>query len=94
MADKEKVIKGLECCIKESNDTYCPCNDCPYQGEECFNAIMKKDALVLLKRQHEIILCKDCKWYSEKGFCKHPNGGAGNIKPSDWYCGDGEREDD
>ena len=40
-----------------------------------------------------VVRCKDCKWYSEKGFCKHPNGGAGNVRPADWFCGDGERGD-
>lgn len=39
----------------------------------------------------ELVRCKDCKWHSEKGFCKHPNGGAGNIRPADWFCADGER---
>ena len=34
---------------------------------------------------------KDCKWYSEKGFCKHPNGGAGNVRPDNWFCADGEK---
>ena len=42
------------------------------------------------KFKGELVRCKDCKWFSEKGFCKHPNGGAGNIRPSDWFCADGE----
>lgn len=41
----------------------------------------------------EIIRCKNCKWHSEKGFCKHPNGGAGNIRPVNWFCADGECKD-
>lgn len=41
----------------------------------------------------EIVRCKDCKWHSENGFCKHPNGGAGNIRPVDWFCADGERQE-
>ena len=41
----------------------------------------------------ELIRCKDCKWYSEKGFCKHPNGGAGNVRPADWFCADGIRRE-
>lgn len=40
----------------------------------------------------EVVRCKDCKWFSAKGFCKHPDGGAGNIRPADWFCADGERE--
>lgn len=38
-----------------------------------------------------VVRCEDCRWYSEKGFCKHPNGGAGNVRPADWFCADGER---
>ncbi len=34
----------------------------------------------------EVVRCKDCKWFSEKGICKHQDGGAGNIRPSDWFC--------
>ena len=41
----------------------------------------------------ELVRCKDCKWYREKGFCKHPNGGAGNVRPADWFCADGERKE-
>ena len=43
------------------------------------------------KYVQELIRCKDCKWFSEKGFCKHPDGGAANIRPADWFCADGER---
>jgi hypothetical protein len=51
------------------------------------------DALALLKEQPEIVRCKDCIWFSKKGFCKHPNGGAGNIRPESWFCADGERKE-
>ena len=40
----------------------------------------------------EVVRCNDCKWRSEKGFCKHPDGGAGNIRPENWFCADGERK--
>lgn len=55
MADREKVIKGLECC----SDTEYDCvlqNDCPYSsnyGEGCMLE-MKKDALELLKAQEPV----------------------------------------
>ena len=49
--DREKVIKGLECCLKESDHLYSnPCNGCPYDGQECIDR-MKADALALLKEQ-------------------------------------------
>ena len=41
----------------------------------------------------EVVRCKDCKWFSEKGFCKHPDGGAGNIRPENWFCADGEERE-
>lgn len=47
MADREKVIKGLECCGDTMN-----CNECPYDSEMggCFRNL-KADALNLLKEQ-------------------------------------------
>lgn len=58
MPDLEKVIKGLEMCIKDIE-----CTGCPYEGE-CFDAIddrqfgesMMRDALALLKEQEPRIL--------------------------------------
>lgn len=47
---------------------------------------------VIGKMPEVIARCKGCKWYSEKGFCKHPNGGAGNVRPADWFCADVERK--
>ena len=52
--DREKVIKGLECCLKESDHLYSnPCNGCPYDGQECIDR-MKADALALLKEQEAV----------------------------------------
>ena len=51
--DKEKVIKGLEHCIRESehiDDN--PCDGCPYFVSDqygCERTQMEKDALELLK---------------------------------------------
>ena len=53
MAELEKVIKGLECCLKESDHLYSnPCNGCPYEGKECIDR-MKADAIALLKEQEK-----------------------------------------
>ena len=64
MIDRAKVIKGLECCLKESDHLYSnPCNGCPYEGQECIDR-MKADALALLKE------AKQGKWerqYSRPG---------------------------
>lgn len=61
MADIEKVIKGLECCLRESehiDDN--PCADCPYYdidsgvGGKCIDD-KDRDALELLKEQEKEI---------------------------------------
>lgn len=51
MADREKVIKGLECCISEQS-----CKGCPYNQSETghlcsFNCI--RDAIDMLKEQEQ-----------------------------------------
>lgn len=52
MSNVEKVIKGLECCIKYPNE-YGDClgGDCPYEPRiECHKELMR-DSLALLKAQ-------------------------------------------
>ena len=56
MIDREKVIKGLEHCSRESehiDDN--PCEGCPYLEKESCIGNIHKDALALLKEQEEII---------------------------------------
>ena len=53
MSDREKVIKGLECCVISDEEGVCP-DDCPYYSECWQDTIkvekqLKKDALALLK---------------------------------------------
>lgn len=52
MTEREKVIKGLECCIKHDSDDKMRCGECPYEGA-CLNRL-KVDALALLKAQEPI----------------------------------------
>lgn len=74
MVDKEKVIKGLEICIK-SIDRDCPI-DCPYhetctkyEGRVVFQPLLR-DTLALLKEQEEIPLrCEKCGYHHEDGWC-------------------------
>lgn len=47
LTDRNKVIKGLECCISDGLD--CP-DDCPYIGD-CNRKQLHTDALALLKAQ-------------------------------------------
>lgn len=53
MIDREKVIKGLDCCSSLDNN----CADCPYNYDgdmsenECLRLKLIPDALALLKEQ-------------------------------------------
>ena len=70
MTDRDKVIRGLECCIKRDPDDNPRCGECPYDGA-CLNRL-KIDALELLKEEEvvEPTVAKDIKvpdkWVSVK----------------------------
>jgi hypothetical protein len=49
MTDREKVIKGLECCIIRHPDDKARWDECPYESACCNR--LKNDALALLKAQ-------------------------------------------
>lgn len=74
MPDREKIIKGLECCVTMSGDE---CLKCPYE-HECWdtntfygNSCFAADALALLQEQEPVCTeydraivlfsCRDCK---------------------------------
>ncbi len=53
MADREKVLKGLECCKRMEMDyeiEYCP-DECPYSNNRDCIQTLCSDALELLKEQ-------------------------------------------
>ena len=57
---REKVNRGLECCITDDPDDSSECEKCPYRrkgitNEPCFNAL-HADALDLLKEQEARVL--------------------------------------
>lgn len=83
MADREKVLKGLECLI--TNET--PCEGCPYNGSRYCMKNIAKDARELLKEQ-EPIAPKLIKMYPhdiyECGNCKHKSVGSKDYKAK--YC--------
>lgn len=66
MADREKVIKGLECCLANGH------NNCPYKSTDegidkvtsCTTYLMK-DALALLKAQEPV----EMKWRNGYAYC-------------------------
>lgn len=60
MIDSEKVIKGLECCLVQSDEVPPLCEECPYCDEkigscEYFRDILT-DALALLKEQEPRVM--------------------------------------
>lgn len=69
MTDREKVIKGLECCVKHDEDfktsscssLNCPClDDCAFKNYFVKTSLMR-DALELLKEQEE----NDSEWLED-----------------------------
>ena len=93
MPDREKVIKGLECCtmLATLEHPY-RCKECPYQinGAPCERFAIMKDALALLKEQEPIepipadymIEDNEPGWYSlvfKCGNCKKPLYGQANY---------------
>jgi len=70
------------------------CDDCKYTD----TPILYSNGYLESKNGDvEIVRCKDCKWWHEsethKGYgdCGQANGIT--LKPFDWFCADGERED-
>lgn len=90
MADIEKAIKGLECCINGRFFNRCP-DGCPYfdpNNDGCSNLL--KDALALLKG---IVRCKDCK-QSEMDSVSYPYYWCSahcELVEGNGFCADGER---
>lgn len=78
MTDREKVIKGLECCVLRDPDDKRRCDDCPYRHPDgvitnspCVNGLMG-NALSLLKeyvygtRYVPVVRCYECQhWEPE-----------------------------
>lgn len=81
MTDREKVVKGLEICIKNINQVDCP-NDCPYYSDctkyekrYIFQPLLR-DALKLIKEQEPVKPVREfsenidnCAWWYECGWC-------------------------
>lgn len=93
MADREKVIKGLECCF----DYYeAQCEKCPYQATEeekkivdwdCHHDDLQRDALELLKEQEPVkavadgedsYMCNNCG--TVIGWAEWEPGGIEEVK--------------
>lgn len=90
MADREKVIKGLECCISEQ-----ACKGCPYNQSETghlcsFNCI--RDAIALLKEQEQI--SEEQKRERYKSYCEdvyYQYGNRAKVMTYDEWCEESEQ---
>lgn len=74
MPDMEKVIRGLECCIRHGENAEVGCgrkDECPYErnGLTCWIAL-NRDALALLKEQKAEIRQLKLALDIAKGTCK------------------------
>lgn len=88
MNDREKIIKGLECCLANGH------NNCPYKSTDegidkvtCCTTYLMKDAIALLKAQEPVEPtiggdadgpCRN--WWYQCGKCKEA------IDYHDKYC--------
>ena len=85
MPDREKVIKGLECCTGIE-----PCASCPYNEEDSAvlcDQLLMTDALVELREQEPVRPTREfsedienCAWWYACGVCKRA------IDYKDGYC--------
>jgi len=90
MPDREKVIKGLECCTRyEVGKQLNNCLDCPYVEPIGFNQFrcksqdMKEDALALLKEKDPV----EPEWEGGGSHYWHVCGEChGVINSIDSYC--------
>ncbi len=60
MSEREKVIKGLECCIIRDPDDKMRCGECPYKEPDtyCLNRL-KMDALDLLNAKPRVMTLEE-----------------------------------
>jgi hypothetical protein len=105
MSEREKVIKGLECCILRDPDDHARCSQCSYESN-CVNRL-KMDALELLKDPDRVrvVRCSDCRFWepptdieaddgSTAGRCRNDYAPCQNQQTDmNWFCADGEREE-
>lgn len=79
MADNE-IIKALECCANNTNDSVCYENKCPLFGQKCID-ILSKNALDLINRQKaeierlktvkkhiDTVIHRDCEYVSNESY--------------------------
>lgn len=81
--DMAKVVKGLDCCIKQGEQGILDCDyDCPY-GEhgnrlDCWIK-MNRDALAMLKEQEEMLVKYSAFGGMKYGGCPRCNARIDNL---------------
>ena len=92
MTDREKIIAGLE--FTKAMITFNPSTGEDIEPENLneedktsYDACV--GAITLLKEQHEIVRCKDCKYYDHFNGCMSWH--DVNSNNDYWFCADGER---
>lgn len=98
MIDRERVIKGLACCIESYDKGFCP-DECEYRGTyprgtypDCEQGLMR-EARELLKAP-EIIRCAECKYWHincMENAGRHGCDVIGDYTGPDYYCASAER---
>lgn len=80
MPDREKVIRGLECCLSPNDHENCPYDGIGKTYSHCLKQLVT-DALSLLKEQEEGIEPK-ARTQEQEDFAEK----LGIIAPA-WWCG-------
>lgn len=81
MPDREKVIKGLECC-RRGFCFACPYNDGIVESTECKQR-WADDALALLKAQEPRVVAR---WNHREGAHAHWTTKRDHSHDGEWYC--------
>lgn len=92
MADREKVIRGLECCSNGRMCKECPYDEMGYEWTDCVIPL-GEDALSLLKAKPEIVRCRECIRRGTYDCPVYVGGDADHGSPDDWFCASGERDE-
>lgn len=96
MVDREKVIKGLTCCMAENDNAWPECESCPYNDSHDSCTSMRpmfRDAIALLKAQEPIAPVIETHWetpsvYDEDVKVTENKCGACGAEIDKWdkYC--------
>ena len=102
--DREKIVNAFVLCrVNEGCSTNCPYWNGNASVKECTKKLAT-DVYSLLKEQPEIVRCKDCKHATMTidgkmcKYCAMDTDDFGDQRDvyhdADWFCADGEREDE